>query len=187
MAIRELVELAGRVAEIERRMAGMYRHGKVDEINAEEAWVRLDFGTSTQGGKFLSPKIPYAQVAGAVKFHTPPSVGQQMTMFAPNGDWQQAVALPLTWSDENKSPNTSPDEHEMTFGNVRFFMKDGQAIFQVGGSTITMTDGEIVLKSAKITTDGPTHLNNGNQPIHRIGDVDSAGDIAVTGAGGAFA
>lgn len=201
--MRELSELVARVAELERRVSGTMRHGRVAEVNPDEAWVRLDFGPATGGGRFLSPKLPYAQTAGALKLHNPPSVGQQMTTFSPSGDWQQAVALPMTWSNQNQSPNSSGEEHELTFGQADFLLKKDSLSLKVGGSEIlietdkitltiggskiTMDDGTVTIKSDKVVTDGPTHLDNGGKKLHRVGDVDSDGDVAVSGAPRVFA
>ena len=44
MAVRELVELVSRVAELERRFAGVLRHGTVAEVDPERQRVRLDLG-----------------------------------------------------------------------------------------------------------------------------------------------
>jgi len=93
--IDEISELVGRIADLERRLSGTMRHGKVEEVNSEEGWIRLNFGKGTGGGDFLSPKIPYSQTSGEMKFHSPPSKGQQMTLLAPGGDWQQAIAMPM--------------------------------------------------------------------------------------------
>lgn len=185
--MREIVEIAARLAELERRVSGTMRSGRVHEVDAKEGWVRLNFGQATGGGDFLSPKIPYAQTAGSVKFHNPPSKDQQMTLIAPAGDWQQAVALPMTWSDINKTPNDKGDEHEMTFGSCRVHMSSDKLVLSVGGSSITIADGRVDIKSALINTDGKTTLNNGSKQVHRIGDKDSDLDVATEGADDVYA
>ena len=116
--MREVVELAARIAELERRFSGVMRHGTVEEVDAAKQRIRLSFGKDVDGKPFLSPWVPYAQIAGALKVHTPPSKGQQFTALSPNGDWQQAVALPMTWSDQNQSPSSNGDENVL-MGIVR--------------------------------------------------------------------
>lgn len=143
--MRELAELVARVAELERRVAGTMRHGRVAEVNASEAWVRLDFGPATGGGRFLSPKIPYAQIAGALKVHTPPSEGQQMTMVSPSGDWSQAVAVPMTWSNRNESPSDEESEHVLTFGDWRITLKEQSLKFECGDLTLEKTNSGMTL------------------------------------------
>lgn len=143
--MRELSELVARVAELERRVSGTMRHGRVAEVNPSEGWVRLDFGPATGGGRFLSPKIPYAQIAGALKVHTPPSTGQQMTMIAPSGDWSQSVAVPMTWSNSNEAPSDAGDEHVLTFGEWRITLKGASLKFECGDLTLEKTNSGMML------------------------------------------
>lgn len=188
MAIRELVELASRVAELERRESGIMRHGTVAQIDAQKHLVRLKFGDDVNGAPFLSPWIPYGQIAGALKVHAPPSVGQQLTMMAPNGDWRQAVAMPLTWSQNNASPSQSANENVITYGNVRATLKDdlckvvvGAVAFEVTGSHVKMTAGGVTVE---ISGDGLT-INGGRVEhdgknigsTHKHGDVESGNDL----------
>lgn len=146
MAIRELVELASRVAELERRYSGTLRHGTVEEVDPKKQAVRLNLGKDVEGKPFLSPWVPYAQIAGALKVHTPPSKGQQFTLLAPSGDWQQAVALPMTWSDNNKSPSQNGDENVLTYGNVTATVKNDHVNVTVGDAFITVTSGKITIQ-----------------------------------------
>jgi phage baseplate assembly protein gpV len=158
MAIRELVELASRVAELERRFSGTMRHGTVEEVDPAKQIVRLKFGKDVDGKPFLSPWVPYAQIAGALKVHTPPTKGQQFTLLSPTGDWQQAVALPLTWSDNNKSPSGNGDENVLTYGNVRATIKDDLTQVLVGGTEFEITSDLVKIKvggvEVKISGDG---------------------------------
>jgi len=151
MAIRELVELASRVAELERRFSGTMRHGTVEEVDAATQLVRMNFGKDVDGKPFLSPWVPYAQIAGALKVHTPPSRGQQLTMLSPAGDWQQAVALPMTWSDNNKSPSSNGDENVLTFGNVTATIKDDLCRVVVGGCTLQVTSDRVQISIGGVT------------------------------------
>jgi phage baseplate assembly protein gpV len=191
MAIRELVELASRVAELERRFSGTMRHGTVEEVDPSKQLVRMKFGTDVDGKPFLSPWVPYAQIAGALKVHTPPSKGQQFTMLSPTGDWQQAVALPMTWSDHNKSPSSNGDENVLTYGNVKATIKDdltqvdvGGTVLEVtsdhvkitvGGVTVEITDGGVAITGGTVTHDGKnigsTHIHGGVVPGGGLTDV----------------
>ena len=53
----ELLELYNRVSRLEQRLAGMVKHGRIAEVNPDEAWVRLNLGDG-DAGPLLSPKIP---------------------------------------------------------------------------------------------------------------------------------
>ena len=167
MAVRELVELVSRVAELERRFAGVMRHGTVAEVDPERQRVRLDLGPAHgTKGQFLSPWVPYAQFSGALRVHTPPTVGQQLTAMSPSGDFQQAVALPLTHHSGNPSPSKAGDENVMTYGNVRMTLADdlvrvvvsgtrlelssAKVTLSMGGSSIEMTDAGVKITGARI-------------------------------------
>jgi phage baseplate assembly protein gpV len=177
MAIHELVELASRVAELERRFSGLMRHGTVEEVDPAKQIMRLNFGDGEDGQPFLSPWIPYAQLAGALKVHTPPSKGQQFTMLAPTGDWQQAVGLPLTWSNQNPSPSQSGEEHVLTFGTVRLTVKDNLAEIKVGDVTMKVTSEGVAITGGRVTHDekniGSTHIHGGVVPGGDVTDVPS--------------
>jgi len=136
-------------------------------VDPERQRVRLDLGPAHgAGGRFLSPWVPYAQFSGALRVHTPPTVGQQLTAMSPSGDFQQAVALPLTHHSGNSSPSTAGDENVVTYGNVRMTLADdlvrvdvGGTLFELssakvtlstGGSSIEMTDAGVKITGARI-------------------------------------
>lgn len=57
--MREVVELAARIAELKRRFSGVMRHGTVEEIHAGRQRVRgPNFGKDVDGKPFLSPWCP---------------------------------------------------------------------------------------------------------------------------------
>ena len=165
--MREIVELAARIAELERRFSGMVRHGTIEEVDPAKQIMRLNFGKDVDGKPFLSPWIPYAQIAGALKVHTPPSKGQQFTALSPNGDWRQAVAMPMTWSNQNPSPSDKGNENVLTFGSV----------------TIRITADKVLIEAPTITLKGDINLGDeGGELVHRVGDADTDGDLAVGSA-----
>jgi len=173
--MREVVELAARIAELERRFSGVLRHGTVEEVDPARHRVRLNFGKDINGGPFLSPWVPYAQIAGALKVHTPPSKGQQFTALSPNGDWRQAVVLPMTWSDQNASPSTASDEHVLTFGAVRLTIREEVLQVQVGGVNLKVTPDGLAITGGKVTHEakniGATHIHRGVIPGGGLTDV----------------
>ncbi len=53
----------------------------------------------------------------------------------------------------------------------------------IGGTTITMSGGKVHIKSGTIVLEGDVHLGGeGGQLVHRKGDADSSGDLAVGSA-----
>ena len=175
--MRDLAEIVGRVAELERRVYGMMRHGTVAQVDAQKGLLRLDMGLPSEGGgdKFLGPWVPYAQHAGALKAHVPPSVGQQFTLMAPGGDWRQAVAVPFTWSNDNPSPSTSQSENVLTFGDATITLKAGSLSIKVGDVTlkvsaegVDVTGGHVKHNGKNI---GDSHIHGGVMPGGSTTDV----------------
>jgi phage baseplate assembly protein V len=153
----QFAALMREVADLKRRVDNVVRHGVVSDVDAEKQLVRLKIG-GTDAEPFKSPWLPYAQIAGALKVHTPPSVGQQMTLVAATGDFRQALALPMTWSNQNQSPSTKKDEHVLTFGKIRIVAKSDNLKVSVGDSSVEITENKIVSKSEKIKDVGKSYL-----------------------------
>jgi len=125
-----LADIFRRTAEIERRFDGMVKQGTVAEVDPKAGTVRIRYG-GTDEKPFLSPPIPYAQTAGALKVHSPPSVGQQMTAISGSGDFRQGLAVPMTWSDANKSPSEKGDENVLTFGSATVELRGDEIVVKV--------------------------------------------------------
>lgn len=110
-------------------------HGTVCDVDAKKQLCRVVVGLDEDDQEVKSPWVPYGQIAGTRKIHSAPSMGQQMTLFAPNGDHMQAIALPFTWSDNNPSPSESADEDIDLRGKSKRTQKDGSVKQEVDGVT----------------------------------------------------
>lgn len=166
----ELAGIRRDIADIRRRSEQTVRHGVVKQVDPAKGLVRLIVGAGADGEEKLSPWIRYSQTAGALKFHSPPSVGQAMTLLSPGGDFQQAVALPTAFSDKNKSPSDKGDEHHMTFGSFGLIIKGDSAVLSVGGVSLTISSGGVDIQGGKLTHDGK---NVGSD--HKHSDVTPGG------------
>lgn len=164
----EIVKLTQRIAELERRVRGMHRAGTVVEVDPAAGTVRLKLGEGRDGEPYLSAPIPYVQTAGAMKFHNPPSVGQQMAVFSPDGDLRQAIAQPLGFSDAEVSPESAGDAHVMTFGAVRLTLKGGELSVSIDGVTVKISGSGLSVTGGGVShngTDiGDTHTHSGISP-----------------------
>lgn len=150
-----LAELARRIAELERRVSNTMRHGTVKEVDPKKQMVRLTLGDGDDGEEFLGPWVPYSQQAGALKIHSPPTVGQTMTMLSPGGDFEQGNAIPYTFSDANKSPSEKGDETVVTYGeNVRMQLSDKLIKMTVGGVDYNFSDQGIDVSNGHIKHNG---------------------------------
>jgi phage baseplate assembly protein V len=125
----EILELLTRIAEVERKLDSMFRHGAVhDRKKIEGRWfVRLKVG-GTDEKPFLSPWIPYSSPNGGAQglnVHRVPAKGEQLTMLSPAGDFRQAVATSLFWSDDHPPPSEDEDAVTITHPKFKLDLKDG--------------------------------------------------------------
>lgn len=169
------LEAVQRIQALERRVAGMLRHGSVKEVDTAKGLARLTIAPDGDQ-EFLSPWIPYGQIAGpstGLKVHAPPVVGQNMTLISPSGDLRQSVALPMTWSDQAQSPGQGPDP-TATYGDFRIEILPGEmkitvpkATIVAGGSTFELTGEGLKLTTDKVQIDGSSVKHNAKE----IGDT----------------
>jgi phage baseplate assembly protein gpV len=182
MAVRELVELVARVTDLERRVSGLLRHGRVAEVDMDMFRVRLDLGPAHgTGGRFLSPWVPYAQQAGALRVHTPPDIGQQFTLISPTGDFQQAVAVPLHWSSSVPSPSDRKDENVIQYGAVRIELREGELVVRVGQMAFVVNEQGIRIQNGRLEVDGGI-LDHGG--VLSTASVWPLGPVSVAGVSG---
>lgn len=137
--MNDIEKLLDRITRVETRMDNQVRHGKVTDVDTKKQLCRIEIG-ERNGKPVKSPWVPYAQFAGDYKSHTPPTKGQQLSIFAPNGEFRQAVVMPFTWTNQNKSPSDKEDEHVHTYGkDYRIREKQDRRETTVGKVKITQT------------------------------------------------
>lgn len=143
-----LVGLIQRVQTLEHRLARSIRPATVAEVDTAKQRVRVHLAVPG-GDPVLSPWVPYAQFAApgtGLKAHTPPKVGQSVTMVAPSGELRQAAVWPMTWSDEAQSPG-SDDHPVLTFGEWKIEAKGDSIKVSFGdGSSIELTPSSFEVK-----------------------------------------
>lgn len=120
--------------------------GRVTDRDPKKHRIRIEIGLDDEGESVKSPWIPYSQIAGARKVHSVPSIGQQMRMVCPNGDPCQALAVPLTWWNDNPSPSEDGDEDIDLRGKTKRTQKDATVRQEVDGVTVLHTR-----QSSKVT------------------------------------
>lgn len=171
-----------RLGEVDRRIGGMVLRGRVAEVDAAKHMVRVVIGQNPEGDDVLSPFLPVAQVAGALKVHSMPSVGQQVSVKSANGDIQQGAVEPLHWSDGFSSPSDDPDKHIITLGDVTVTTTAHSLEIAVGGSVLSIADGLIRVVASHVSNEGArlTHneVNVGDTHVHG-GVMTGGSDTAV--------
>jgi len=169
-----IADLYHRNAELERRFQNQRRTGTIESVDAAKgtARVRLSEDPAT-GAPYLTTDIPWKMPAmGATKINIPPSVGQQVDVVSENGDMTDATIDNSVRSNANALPAAQPGEAVIVTGGTRFFL----------------SPDECRITAAKIVLEGDVHLGaEGGKLVHRKGDADSDGDLAVGSATKVFA
>ena len=165
-----VLEALTRIAEIERKLDNLFRHGPVTERKKIDGrWlVRMRLGGS-EDEPFLSPWIPYVSPNGGpegLNVHRVPKEGEQLTLLSPAGDFQQGVATSLFWSDQHPPPSDDPDAVVITHPKFKMIIKSGNLTienaeeihFKAGRSELEIKKNAINIVSDKIITVGKTYL-----------------------------
>ena len=154
MAIRELLDLAARVAELERRVSGMMRHGTVEKVDAAKARVRI----SSQAPDALPITVGPVRAPGrrAQGPHAPDEGA------AIHGDVPgQKLASSRRRSDDvvqTKTPRPRRQETQERSLISRLRRHDPQVgqnnKIQVGGVSFQISSNSVTISSSKVTHDG---------------------------------
>ena len=177
--LERIALLTAEVADIKRRLRNKVRTGVVKDLDAARGLVRVKLNDD-EDGEFLTGWIPWTERAGAIKSWLPPQPGEQVMVVSESGDLTDAWCTHGGFSNANPAPHDRGGEAKWQVGDASILIRDGMIEITVAGSRVVITPDEIV-------TYGPTRLDDGNEPVHRVGDVDSDGDTAVGGAPRVFA
>jgi len=145
--IKHLIAALSRSAQQDWRQANSRTTGPVTHVNAAAGKARIRLG-GTDEEPFLSPWTRYSQTMGALKIHTPVSIGQLMDLSSDSGDFETATLTPRTQSDDNASPSERGDENVVTFGNSRVELRGDdirvetpKLFVKCGSTTFELTAG----------------------------------------------
>lgn len=145
--------------------AQIARIGRVLSVDLAEGTCIVVLGDpDSDDGEMESPAIPFAAArAGDTRVWLPPSVGEQVLLFCPEGDLALAVALGGLWSDSNPAPGSSA-RALIRFGDEGTFAYDPENHH----ADIDLPAGATLAINAQggVTITGPVSIN---------------GDVTVTG------
>lgn len=136
-----LVNQRHRIEDLERRFENRERTGTIHEVDAAKGLARVKLGVDEKTGKpYLSPWVQWKEPAmGAIRFHTPPAVGEQVKLVSESGDLTDAIIDSSIPSDANKRPHDKEAEGVITVGNMRMHYKDGLCDISVGGKRVRIS------------------------------------------------
>ena len=156
------------IADINRRLENMLRLGTVQEV--KQGYCRVKTGNLV-----LDWRPYWTQRAGTAKTSWRPSVGEQVLIFSPGGDFHGALIGPAFYSDENDQP----DEHE-TRDYVEY--PDGAKIIYDPETSELIAQGikTALVQAEKVTVDCPETETTGNLTVK--GNLTVDGDSLLKGA-----
>jgi len=98
------------LVELSRQIANVIRLGTVVEVYHAIARCRV------QSGGVLTTWLPWFSTrAGTTRDWDPPTVGEQVMLFAPSGELAAAVVLTGIYSGANAAPDISPTLHRRIY------------------------------------------------------------------------
>ncbi len=178
--IAKLYEMVGHLAGIIERT---HRPGPVTDVDYSDATkprIRIQIGTDDEGQPVKGPWVPVVSHAGDRTIHAPVTVGQTMLQLAPDGNFENAVAMHYGFSSKIKSPSTDPNAHVDQFGKVTDTLKQDEWTKAVGDAvSIDLTTDTVTIKGPKIVLAGTVYLGSAdaNRPLSLKGSVDTRGDV----------
>lgn len=149
-------------AEQERRTSNFLRIGRISQIDAAAAVVKVIVGG------LESDWVPFmTSRAGPDRVWHPPEIGEQVVIASPYGDLAQAIVLGSLYQDAYPAPAASADTHKTLYSDGAFVQYDrqnhqytvsipasGSLLFKVGAVTLTVTNQGVSWASPHMTTTG---------------------------------
>lgn len=117
-------------AEVDRAMQQLIVRTTIAEVDHEKQRIKVNVGDGTSG---------WVEVSGSKSSWTAPEKDQPVIMLNPCGDLDQGIAINGGYSDAHPSPSSEA----------------GAFVEQRGSSTVTIKDGEVTIRSDKITVIAP--------------------------------
>jgi phage baseplate assembly protein V len=161
--------MSAEIGDMQRRIANLFRVGKVASVNLGTGRVQVQFdGVTTAWLPWMESR------AGAVKEWNPPSVGEQVVVCSPSGELESGFIMPGSINyDANPAPNNAANVRHITLP------AGGSYIISVGGMTLTLAGGKLTLNGdIEVTGDvkaGAISLKN-----HKHGGVAVGGSQTGT-------
>ena len=172
-------DLAAAHQDLKDRHERMFRPGTVASVDPNAHTYRHVLGLDENGNQILSPPRPYSQHAGQLKLHNPPSVGQQMLLISPDGDFEQGIGMPYGWSNANASPSTSGSTIAGIFAGISFSL-NGSALALTANVTLTgnLTQTGNLSVSGNVGASGGTFQHNSHDvgATHKHTEITSGAD-----------
>ncbi|MFJ2986601.1 phage baseplate assembly protein V [Collimonas sp. NPDC087041] len=130
------------LSELLRLLSNLIRFGTIADIDHDAQRVRVRVGGN------LTTWRPWITLrAGDAQSWFPPSVGEQVIVFSPEGELTNAVILPALYSDKSRPPSTNPAHHTTRYvdGTVIQYDSDAHTLSATlpDGTSVTVAPGKV--------------------------------------------
>jgi len=189
-----------RIRDLERRLARVIQIGVVHEADYEACRLRVRVGEEED--ERITPWIPWGVVRagpeGTDQSWWAPEVGEQVMVWAPEGDLAQAIVGPSLYADEAPAPAHDPKIRRVLLGGeavITYYREEktleidipdeiqvyagGDVHLEVGGLVTAKVEGDV---SAEVGGSLSADVE-GDVSVEAGGDINMAagGDVNVTG------
>ncbi|KVN46902.1 baseplate assembly protein [Burkholderia territorii] len=191
------------LGEMDRRMACLTQSAVVEAVTYDPPRVKVRIGD------WVSDWLKWqAGAAGKVRHWRPPSIDEEVALWAPSGDLAGAFVAPGYYTDQHGgSGRSSPDETATDFPDGAFEQynhasheyvlsvpEGGRIVFRIGGTEFELKADGATLRSAKLLADVPDSTFTGNTTTERLlsfnggmrGKASTTSGVAVQVQGGAL-
>ena len=129
-------------SELLRLILNLIRFGTIADIDHNAQRVRVQVGKNTTTWR------PWISMrAGDAQTWFPPSLGEQVIVLSPEGDFTQAAILPAIYSDKSPTPSTNPAHHATRYadGAVVQYDRDSHTLNAIlpDGTSVTAAPGKV--------------------------------------------
>ncbi|WP_186142355.1 phage baseplate assembly protein V [Burkholderia gladioli] len=190
------------LGEMDRRMACLTQSAIVEAVTYDPPRVKVRIGD------WVSDWLKWqAGAAGKVRQWRPPSVDEEVALWAPSGDLAGAFVAPGYYTDQHGGAGrTSPDETAIDYPDGAFEQYNhathdytlsvpagGRILFRIGSTELELRADGATLRSAKLLADIPDSTFTGNTTTEQLltfngglyGKAATTSGVAVQVQGGA--
>ncbi|WP_043205587.1 phage baseplate assembly protein V [Burkholderia cenocepacia] len=165
------------LGEMDRRMACLTQSAVVEAITYDPPRVKV------RVGDWVSDWLKWqAGAAGKVRHWRPPSVDEEVALWAPSGDLAGAFVAPGYYTEQHGGAGrSSPDETATDFPDGAFEQYNhasheyvlsvpagGRIVFRIGGTEFELKADGATLRSAKLLADVPDSTFTGNTTTEQL-------------------
>ncbi|PRC90973.1 phage baseplate assembly protein V [Solimicrobium silvestre] len=145
------------LSDLLRLILNLIRFGSIAEVDYDAQKVRVLVG------KNLTDWRPWAtQRAGDTQTWWPPTKGEQVILFSPEGDFNQSILFPAVYSEHAKPPSTNPAHHTTKYPDGAIIQYDHEAHAL---TAILPSGSSALVKADKVTSDAKETLCTGNLTV----------------------